>query len=680
MPADPPHDLIAELNPEQRRAVTCPDGPLLVIAGAGTGKTTVLAHRVAWLVATGVDPARILLLTFTRRAAAQMLHRADRLLRRHCPEALASARVWGGTFHSIAARLIRMHAHDLRLPTAFSIVDRADAEDLMHLCRTQLGLGRGRERFPQRSTCLDIYSRCVNAGERLSTVLAERFPWCRHAEEGLASLFTAYTEEKERQGVLDYDDLLLYLRALLSHPAAGDTVRARFDHVLVDEYQDTNAIQADIVARLRPDGSGLMCVGDDAQAIYAFRAATVENILAFPQRFPGTTVVTLTENYRSTAPILAATNAIIAECERGYPKDLRASRPGGSPPRLVRCIDEAEQSAWVAQRVLDHFEQGIALRRQAVLFRAQHHAAMLEVELGQRAIPYRKYGGLRFTETAHVKDLVSFLRLGTNPRDATAALRVLQLLPGVGPARAQALHEKLVAADGDFEVWVGTDVPAETAPHWPDLVALFRGLAGSEAPASAHIHAVRAVYEPLLARRYDDAGSRIADLEALEAVASRFADVHALIAELATDPPAWSGDLAGPPVLDEDWLVLSTIHSAKGLEFDVVYVIHAADGNIPSDMATGSPDEIDEERRLFYVACTRARGHLYITHPLRYYRAGDRMTDAHGHAPLSRFLSERVLSCFERISAKPAPEGDTGHDPPTGTPLEVRDQLRSLWS
>lgn len=674
--------LLEGLNPEQHRAASHDDSPLLIVAGAGTGKTATLAHRVAWLIANGAEPGRILLLTFTRRAAAEMMRRAEGLLGQLSEQggpALSGAKVWGGTFHAVSARLLRMHARDLGMEPDFTILDRGDSEDLMHLCRTELGLGRGGTRFPQKSTCLDIYSRCVNAQTPLADVLRVSFPWCRNAEDGLARLFSAYTEAKEAQQVLDYDDLLLFWRGLLADPAAGDRVRERFDHVLVDEFQDTNALQADIVSLLRPDGTGVTCVGDDAQAIYSFRAATVRNILDFEERFPGADALTLTRNYRSSAPILAATNAIIAEATERREKNLWTEREGGGRPSLVSCRDEAEQTNWLIERILDHREQGTELKQQVVLFRAQHHSMSVEMELSRRNIPFRKYGGLRFVEMAHVKDLTSFLRLAENPRDSMAALRVLGLVPGIGPKTASALAGRLAQTGGDLESWVGAEVPEAARDVWPELVSLLRGLAGAEADVPAQVHAVRTVYSPLLERRYDNVAARLRDLEQIEAIAGRCSDRTSLLSELALDPPSWTSDLAGPPLLDEDWLVLSTMHSAKGLEFDVVYVIHAADGNIPSDMATGTPEEIEEERRLFYVACTRARHHLYVSHPLRYYKAGNPMTDAHGYAQRTRFISDHVLPHFVDTQAVPTPENNAEEPLPRTTTANIRDGLKGLW-
>ena len=674
--------MVVELNAEQLAAAQHGDGPLLIVAGAGTGKTATLVHRVAYLVERGSDPRRILLLTFTRRAAAEMLRRASALLaaRGHGPGGV-SGRVWGGTFHAISARLLRVHARDLGMEPDFTIVDRGDAEDLLHVARTRLGLGRGGSRFPQKSTCLDVYSRCVNAQLPLGEVLRTAFPWCLPAEAGLAELFAAYTDAKEEQQVLDYDDLLLFWRGLLADPAGGARVRERFDHVLVDEYQDTNALQADIVSLLRPDGTGVTCVGDDAQAIYGFRAATVRNILDFEQRFPGAEVVTLTRNYRSTGPILAATNALIAEAAERREKDLRTDRAGGARPVLATCRDEDEQTQWVCERILAHREQGTALKEQAVLFRAQHHSLALEMELSRRNIPFHKYGGLRFVEMAHVKDLVSFLRLAENPRDAMAGLRVLGLVPGIGPKTAAALLESLGAAGGDFAAaWGDARVPEPARAVWPAVVELFGSLtAAGPSGVPAQVHATRSVYGPLLERRYDNVQARLRDLEQIEGLAARSQTRSQFLTDLVLDPPAYTQELAGPPLLDEDYLVLSTMHSAKGLEFDVVYVMHAADGNIPSDMATGSVEEIEEERRLFYVACTRARDQLYVTHPLRYYTQPWAKADTHGYAQRSRFLTAAVLEHFAQVQAGPGPaEGD---ERPLGrvTTASIRAGVRSLW-
>ncbi|MDH4139223.1 MAG: ATP-dependent helicase [Coriobacteriia bacterium] len=677
--------LLASLNERQRQAASHGEEALLIVAGAGTGKTATLAHRVTYLMASGTDPGRILLLTFTRRAASEMLRRVDSIMRAaglSGAGSSAGSTIWGGTFHSVAVRLLRLHGRDIGLEPDFTVLDRSDAEDLMHVARTELGLGQAGRRFPQKSTCLDIYSRCVNTCASVDHVVGSAFPWCKDDIDALKELFALFTDHKEAQRVLDYDDLLLFWHAMLSQQATAERIQSRFDHVLVDEYQDTNVLQAEIVSLLRPDGTRVTAVGDDAQAIYGFRGATVRNILDFEKRFPGAEVVTLERNYRSTAPILDASNLLIAEADERREKHLYTERDGGARPTLASCQDEAEQTDYLVERILGHREQGTLLREQAVLFRAAHHSAHLEIELSRRNIPYIKYGGLKFIEMAHVKDLMAFLRLAENPRDLTAGMRVLGLVPGIGPKTAADAMQTLAASDADFESWVSLRIPEAARGAWPDLVTLMRGLAGA-APSDlpAQVHAIRSVYAPLLELRYDNVDARLRDLEQIEALASRFGDRSRFLAEIAIDPPAYTQDLAGPPLLDEDYLILSTIHSAKGLEFDVVYVIHAADGNIPSDMATGTPEEIEEERRLFYVACTRARNDLYVTWPLRYYAQPFGMSDTHGYAQRTRFITPAVRHAFAETLARPEAEFESAEDaPPITTTADVRAGLKRMWT
>jgi DNA helicase-2/ATP-dependent DNA helicase PcrA len=642
--------ILQGLNAEQQRAVRHGDGPLLIIAGAGTGKTRTLVHRVGCLIEQGTDPSRILLLTFTRRAAGEMLRRVDSLLRRvelanAKSRFLAAGKVWGGTFHAMAARLLRMCGKSIGLDPAFTIHDRSDSEDLLAVIRTELNLARTDKRFPKKGTCLAIYSRCVNSRQPLEKVLAESYPWCEEYTCDLKRLFQAYVDRKEHASVLDYDDLLLFWHGLLLDPKAGERVRRRFDSVLVDEYQDTNHLQGEILQLLRPGGAGLTVVGDDAQSIYSFRAATVRNIFDFPKQFPGTTVVKLEQNYRSTQAILTTTNQVIAQASERYPKELWSDQQTGEKPWLVTCQDENEQAEFIVQKVLEHREAGVELRNQAVLFRASHHSIVLEAELARSNIPFVKYGGLKFVETAHVKDLMGFLRLAENPRDIVAGMRVLELLPGIGPKKAHQLMNELIEEGGDFRAWAAAKVPAAASEHWPGLVKLMRQLTESTGrDVSSQVHLVRKYYAPLLEERYDNAEPRRRDLEQLEQVAGRFADRRTMLAELTLDPPASTQDLAGEPLLDEDYLVLSTIHSAKGLEWNSVFVIHAADGNIPSDMATGSAEPIEEERRLFYVALTRSKSWLYICFPQRYYFAygGKGLRDRFGFAQLTRFITAEV--------------------------------------
>jgi len=681
--------LLTDLNPQQRVAAEHGDGPLLIVAGAGTGKTTTLAHRVAALIARGVDPGCILLLTFTRRSAAEMLRRVDALLARwqklvasgsKCR--LSSRTVCGGTFHAVAARLLRQHGKMVGLEPEFTILDRSDAEDLMNSLRAELELSKSDKRFPLKGTCLDVYSRVVNTQLPLERVLQQSFPWVEDQQAGLKRLFTAYTERKERQQTLDYDDLLLFWHALVTESDCAQVIRQKFDCVLVDEYQDTNTLQAEIIQGLCPAGRGLTVVGDDAQAIYSFRAATVRNILDFPKQFPGVTVLPLEQNYRSTQTILDATNRLIALAAEGHRKELWSTRKEGGLPKLVNCLDETEQSDYVIDQILAHRETGIGLKHQAVLFRASHHSLALELELSRRNIPFHKFGGLKFVEAAHVKDLLAFLRLAENPRDSVSALRVLLLLPGIGPKKASQLVELLVTAR-DFQAWNDFSPSAATATTWPAFLTLLTALAAPQKKRTlqVEIHQVRTFYTPLLEQRYDDAQVRARDLEQLEQIAARFESRSQFLSDFTLDPPTSTQDFAADPTLDDDYLTLSTIHSAKGLEWDAVYLLHAVDGNIPSDLATNSREEIEEERRLFYVALTRARSHLYVLQPQRYYFHAHHKSDRHSYAQRTRFLPEETLTHFDQVTVSPATlELPTNDTPAVFTSAEVRKKIGRMWA
>ena len=674
------------LNAAQRAAVEHGIGPtdaraLLVIAGAGSGKTNTLAHRVARLIEGGADPRRILLLTFTRRAAQEMTRRVERIVASRRLPSTAPGRVgWAGTFHGIANRLLRLHAESIGVDPSFTVLDASDAADLMDLERDRLGLSERTRRFPRKSTCLAIYSHTVNSQKPLLETLKNAFPWCDHWEHELRSLFGAYVEAKQRTNVLDYDDLLLYWAHLMREPALAEQVGRRFDHVLVDEYQDTNALQADILRGLQPSGHGLTVVGDEAQSIYGFRAATVRNILDFPSQFdPPARVVTLEQNYRSTQPILDACNAVIALSSERFEKDLFSERRSAEKPYLVLAEDESAQADYVVEQVLASREAGIELKQQAVLFRTSHHSAELEVELTRREIPFVKYGGLRFLEAAHVKDLICVLRWAENPRDAVAGFRTLQLLPGVGPATARRLLGRLERDRFDVAALRTLEVPAAARDDWPKTCALYERLRNAETPWIGQVELTRRWYEPHLGRLHDDAHIRMGDLLHLEQMAAAQPTRERFLSELTLDPPVATGNEAGPPHLDEDYLVLSTIHSAKGQEWSAVHVLNVVDGCIPSDMACGRPEEIEEERRLLYVAMTRARDHLHLIHPMRFYvhhqpRDGDR----HLYAPRSRFLPDGLAGRFERRVAGPA----LGDDPAVAdgpARIDVRARLRGMW-
>jgi len=671
--------LSSSLNDQQRAAATFANAPLLIIAGAGTGKTNTLAHRVAHLISTGIDPGRILLLTFTRRASAEMLKRVESILHSGLStQHSALSRLWGGTFHSIANRLLRIHCQSIGLTEAFTVIDRSDAEDLMNVVRSELNLDKGEARFPRKATCLAIYSRCVNAQEPIEDALKNHFPWCMAYPEQLKTLFRTYVAKKQEQNVLDYDDLLLYWYHLMQDESLAGAIRKRFDAVLVDEYQDTNALQAVMLQRLCPDGKGLTVVGDDAQSIYSFRAATVHNILDFPKTFPQATVLKLERNYRSVQPILDATNAVIGLCPNRYDKNLFTLRKSGQKPRLITLPDEDGQSDYLIRQILEHLEAGIPLRHQAVLFRAAHHSDALEVELARRNIPFVKYGGLKFLEAAHVKDTLSILRLAENPRDTTSAFRILQLLDGIGPAHARRAVAYLGEHHYDLKSWQRFQPPAAAQEQWEHFISLLIKLRTEKLPLSQQVADVKQFYAPILEKRYDQAPIRKRDLDQLEQISSGFPSRSAMLADLALDPPANTQDLAGPPLREEDYLILSTIHSAKGCEWDAVYVIHAADGNIPSDMATGSEEEIEEERRLFYVALTRAKDFLYVCFPLRYYHKKQGLSDRHSFAQLTRFLPESIHHHFEKVSLEPPPAQDSPSLLPAAR--DIRQKVSSMWS
>jgi DNA helicase-2/ATP-dependent DNA helicase PcrA len=607
---------LAQLNPEQREAATHAGGPLLILAGAGTGKTTTLCARVAHLVSEGVPSERILLVTFTRRAARDMVQRS----RAHVP---AGARVLAGTFHSVAHRLVRRHAAALGLPGGFGVLDAGDAADVLDLLREEAGHAKSRTRFPKKGTLLDIYSRTVNAQQPLSGVIAEHFPWCEDHRDAISALFKTYTARKRELGVLDLDDLLLYWRALARDDVIGPRMATAFDHVLVDEYQDVNGLQVDLVRGLAAYGPEITAVGDDFQAIYGFRSASAAHILDFPEHFPGTRVVTLERNYRSTQPVLDAANALAAQAVRAFPKRLVAQREGGARPHVVFVRDEGAQAEEVCNRVLEAREHGMDLRAQAVLMRTSHDSDLLELELTRRRIPFVKYGGLRYLEAAHVKDFIALLRLADNGADEIAWFRILQLVEGVGPVSARRV---VAALEQDMD-------------RWPE--------AREEPRAGPRAEGLRDVLGPLVKARYPDGALRLQDLDQLVDAAHQASDPRHFVAELVLDPPQSSADLAQPPHLDEDYLVLSTIHSAKGLEWDSVHVLAVYDGNFPACLSAGTSEEIDEERRLLYVGMTRARRTLHLYVPVRYHHRPHGRDDAHGYGKPSRFLTPEVLAACD---------------------------------
>ena len=641
------------LNAQQRRAAehgvegqrALPGPPLLVIAGAGSGKTNTLAHRVAHLIVNGADPHRILLLTFSRRAAAEMRKRVERICNKIGDKhggAITAALAWAGTFHSVGARLLREYAHQIGIDAAFTIHDREDLADLMNLVRHELGFSKTERRFPTKGTCLAIYSRCVNAEEPIEEVLQTFFPWCWGWADKLKRLFAAYVEAKQKQNVLDFDDLLLYWAQMVSDEVLAGEIGVRFDHILVDEYQDTNRLQSSILLAMKRDGRGLTVVGDDAQSIYSFRAATVRNILDFPNQFsPPAEIVTLDRNYRSTQPILAAANAVVDLASERFTKNFWTDRTSDERPHLVTVADETEQARYVAERVLENREAGSALKQQAVLFRTSHHSGPLEIELTRRNIPFVKFGGLKFLDAAHVKDMLALLRFAENPRDRVAGFRLIQLLPGVGPSGAQHVLDQMAEDPDPHRAFLDASPPPRAGADWRKFVETIRALRSGALGWPAEFECARLWYEPHLERIYDDAVARRADLMQLEQIAGGYPSRQRFLTELTLDPPDATSDEAGAPLLDEDYLVLSTIHSAKGREWKCVFVLNVVDGCMPSDLSTGSSAEIEEERRLIYVAMTRAKDELHLLTPQRFFTHGQSAQgDRHVYALRTRFIPD----------------------------------------
>jgi DNA helicase-2/ATP-dependent DNA helicase PcrA len=677
------------LNTNQRAAVVHGVGdpapkPLLVIAGAGSGKTNTLAHRVAHLIAHGADPRRILLLTFSRRAASEMARRVERIAGRILgisTGAVSDALTWSGTFHGIGARLLREHAHQIGLDPAFTIHDREDSADLMNLVRHELKFSDTATRFPTKGTCLAIYSRVVNAQADLDEVLKTVFPWCALWSAELRTLFGAYVEAKQQQNVLDYDDLLLYWSVMMAEPMIAQQVSSLFDHILVDEYQDTNRLQSAILLAMRPDGRGMTVVGDDAQSIYSFRAATVRNILDFPGAFtPAADIVTLDRNYRSTQTILAAANAVIEQASERFTKNLWSERVSTAKPLLVTVKDEADQVGYVAKSILEAREAGTPLKQQAVLFRTSSHSGPLEIELTRRNIPFVKFGGLKFLDAAHIKDVLAILRWVENPRDRVAGFRMLQLMPGVGPGTAGRVLDAV--GDQADPVWAFSQVPApiKAGQHWPDLVAMAQRISGKDVSWPLQMAYVRQWYEPLLEATYEDASVRVADIVQLEQIASGYASRERFLTELTLDPTDATSDQPGVPLRDEDYLILSTIHSAKGQEWKAVHVLNVVDGCIPSDLGTGSTHELEEERRLLYVAMTRAKDELHLVVPQRFYvtqqtRNGDR----HLYAQRTRFIPRAMTAFFEDILWPPVAPIRDDIRPAQPVVVDIAAKMRGMW-
>jgi DNA helicase-2/ATP-dependent DNA helicase PcrA len=682
---------LEKLNDQQRLAVehgvALPEGkvpgPLLIIAGAGSGKTNTLAHRVAHLIVNGADPRRILLMTFSRRAASEMARRVERI----CKQVLGAnsgiltdALAWSGTFHGIGARLLRIYAEQIGLNVDFTIHDREDSADLMNLVRHELGFSKTESRFPTKGTCLSIYSRVVNSEAPLASVLKANYPWVSGWEAQLKELFAGYVEAKQVQNVLDYDDLLLYWAQMVSDPDIADDVGGRFDHILVDEYQDTNKLQSSVLMALKPGGRGLTVVGDDAQSIYSFRAATVRNILDFPNEFsPAADVITLDRNYRSTQTILAAANGVIDLARERFTKNLWTDRQSEQRPMLVTVKDEGDQANYIVEQVLANREVGMTLKQQAVLFRSSSHSGPLEVELTRRNIPFVKFGGLKFLDSAHVKDMLAVLRFAQNPRDRVAGFRLLQMLPGIGPSTAGKILDTIAADPEPLMALAEIPPPQKAGPDWTAFVKVLMGLRKTETGWPAEIAQAREWYEPHLDRIHEDAETRKADLLQLEQIASGYPSRERFLTELTLDPPDATSDQAGVPLLDEDYLILSTIHSAKGQEWRSVFMLNVVDGCIPSDLGVGTTAEIEEERRLLYVGMTRAKDALTLITPQRFFTGGQHAQgDRHVYASRTRFIPVTLLQFFE-ATTWPQVSASASERSARQIRVDVGARMRGMW-
>jgi DNA helicase-2/ATP-dependent DNA helicase PcrA len=648
VPDAAPRDFAAELNPEQARAAMHGDGPLLIIAGAGTGKTRTLVYRVAHLIDKGVRADRILLLTFTRRAAQEMLNRVERLV------GATSKKVHGGTFHATSHRLLRRYGAAAGISKDFTIMDQGDSADLMQLSRSQLGYAQKSKRFPKKETLQYVYSRHINTGIPVEEILRDGYPQFLDYVEDFGKVFADYTDRKQQRNLVDYDDLLLFWALMLeASPELATKIAGLYDHILVDEYQDTNVLQARILRGMCRTHSNITVVGDDAQSIYSFRGANFRNILGFPKQFEGTTIVTLEQNYRSTPPILEVTNTLISRATERFTKNLWTEREGGEPPWLVAAQDEQPQTQFVVDRILELHEEGTPLKEIAVLFRAGYMSADLEIELTNRKIPFEKWGGLNFLEAAHVKDVLAFLRILENPRDEVSWYRILLLLPGIGDATARSAIETMAKAAWESAAFGRYAPPPRARAAHAALVKLLdelqTGPSADEAKVAADIARVRMLYDSILREKYDRAEPRISDLDQLQVIAAGYPDRATFLSALALEPPQASQDLAGASSNDDnDCLVLSTAHSAKGKEWEAVFLIWAVDGWFPSARALGDDEETDEERRLMYVAMTRAKNYLSVTYPLNAYstrRGADYSLDQ-----LSRFIDRGVRAKMERIA------------------------------
>jgi DNA helicase-2/ATP-dependent DNA helicase PcrA len=631
-----------ELNPSQFQAVNITKGPLLVIAGAGSGKTRTLTYRVARLVEEGISPSAILLLTFTRKASQEMLKRASRILDNRC-EGVA-----GGTFHSFAYSMLRKYASRIGFNHGFSIIDRSDSENLISMLRKEMkGVSKSGS-LPRKQTLGNIFSRAVNKNLSIEDIILDDYPHFSRHLESIHAISDAYRKQKAEHNYFDYDDLLIYLEVLLKdHPDVREKICSTYHYLMVDEYQDTNKIQAEIVCLLAGNNN-VMVVGDDSQSIYAFRGANFENIIRFPEKFPGTRIIRLEENYRSVQPILKLTNVIIDRARQKYSKTLFTRKSGGSLPLLVNAGSENRQSQFVVERIQALNRNGVPLNQIAVLFRASFHSFDLEIELNREGIPFVKVGGFKFIESAHIKDILAHVRLLLNPYDKLSWYRILLLLDNIGPKTALDIFESISSEQSGYSGLFKKKLKSKQSKSLDRLKKLFSSIDPSEMSVVRLGEAVVKYYTPILINKYDDHPKRAKDLEHLMTIMERYDNLERFLADMTLEPPNTSshdGFLADKP--DDDCLILSTIHSAKGLEWHTVFIIWALDGRFPSTHAVHDEKALEEELRLIYVAATRAKERLFFTYPGTVY---DRISGMVLNRP-SRFLDDIPDDILEKCSA-----------------------------
>jgi DNA helicase-2/ATP-dependent DNA helicase PcrA len=619
------------LNESQFEAVSAIDGAYLVIAGAGTGKTRTLVYRVARLIELGYDPRSILLLTFTRKAAREMMNRAAVLLDNRC------AKVNGGTFHSFANLTLRKYSKFLNLNPNFTILDQSDSEDVLNLIRGQLKLHDKKQRFPNKATIYKILSLGVNTEKSVSEIIEREYPHFEKFTQDILKIKSLYETYKYKNGLLDYDDLLVYLRNFLADFGPGaKALLSTIRFVMVDEYQDTNKLQADIVKGLTQINHNVMVVGDDSQSIYSFRGANFKNIMEFPRLFPDAKIIKLEENYRSTQEILNFANQIIERAEEKYTKFLFTRKSSGELPAVISAKNENLQARFIVERVLDLREEGVPLNEIAVLFRSSFMSFELEIELNKANIPYQKFGGMKFVETAHIKDLLAFLRIAENPRDMVSWYRVLLLHEGIGPKTAQKIMDDISSGALNLKNFEESAVASKYKKSLVKLLNLLKNISENYELPADKLEVALQYYYPIFKEKYDDFNKRAKDLEIFSNIVQNYKDLQTLLTDMALEPPQDSLIDVEAEGKENEYLTLSTIHSAKGLEWHTVFIIHAVEGFFPSGQSYDSPESLEEERRLMYVAVTRAKQNLYICYPMHLF---DRRTGFTISKP-SRFIAE----------------------------------------